>query len=80
MLDSTLEHTSARQSSRREDHQGMQRWAEARYAWVQKPVQGIAEGHTLQALTLENVQIMLQLMLAKDDTPLAHLAATEPVS
>ena len=48
--------------------------------WLQKLAQEIVQQHTSQALTPENVQATLQLLLAKGDTSMAHSALTESVA
>ncbi len=58
----------------------MQVWAEALDIWLQKLAQEIVQEHTSQALTPENVQATLQLLLAKGDTSMAHSALTESLA
>ncbi len=47
--------------------EAMQVWAEALDTWLQKLAQEIVQEHVSQALTPENVQASLQLLLAKGD-------------
>ncbi len=60
--------------------EAMQVWAEALDTWLQKLAQEIRQEHTSQALTPDNVQASLQLLLAKGDTSMEHSALTESVA
>ena len=60
--------------------EAMQVWAEALDTWLQKLAQEIVREHTAQALTPENVQASLQLLVAKGDTSMMHSALTESVA
>ncbi len=60
--------------------EAMQVWAEALDTWLQKLAQEIVQEHTSQALSPQNVQASLQLLLTKGDASVPPSGLTEPVA
>ncbi|DBA95037.1 TPA: hypothetical protein ACH3X1_002553 [Trebouxia sp. C0004] len=58
---------NARLSGVKITKEAMQVWAEALDAWLQQLAQELVQEHTSQALTPQNVQASLELLLAKGE-------------
>ena len=60
--------------------EAMQVWAEAFDAGLQQLAQEIVQQHTSQALSPQNVQAILELLLAKGDTSKENSALAESIA